>query len=85
MAADQLVNEGPVSRAGFALPSVGVNMGERGPHFFQGAGLLLFPQQPQGFAHDFAGVAKLARRHLAGYEFFPRLRQRDIHAGRIAQ
>jgi hypothetical protein len=73
MAADQLVNESPVSRAGFAWPSVGINMGKRGPHFFHGAGLLLFPQQPQGFAHDLAGVAELARRHLAGYEFFPSL------------
>ena len=85
MAADQLVNQGPVSGTGFSLSSVGVNMGEGGPHFFQGTGLLLFPQQPQGFAHDFAGVAKLARRHLAGYEFFPRLRQRDIHVGKIAR
>ena len=41
--------------------------------------------QPQGLADDLAGVAILARGHLASHEFLPRLRQRDIHGRRIAR
>ena len=75
VAADELANQGPVLWGRFRSRPVRVDAGKGGAHFRQSAGFLLFAQEAEGFAHDFAGVAELAGGHLAGDEFFPSRRQ----------